>query len=122
MNYNVFPLLDSNSKQRFLIQKSRYYNPNLSTISEMVLKAIDEQIGVKPELVKSNQRYRPICEARHIYCAIMRNKYHLTTVSIGKSIGKDHATVINACKVAKNLHSIDVEFRYKYKQVEGYLS
>lgn len=122
MNYTIFPLLSSNNKQRYLIKRNKYYNPNLHAISDLVLNAINEQLQVTPEQIKSKVRYRHIVDARHIYCYIMRKKFCVTSVGIGKEINRDHATVLHSCNLVAGLLKIDTEFRFKHKQVEGYLT
>lgn len=117
IDYRVLPLIDPVSRHSFLIKKSRYYNPNIETLSLLVMNAINEKLSIPQDVLKSVRRYRDISEARHIYCYIMREKYRCTTVSIGKFIERDHVTVICSCRAASNLKETDAEFKRKLELV-----
>lgn len=59
------------------------------------------------EGINSRLRVYEVAVFRHIYCYIARNIGYSYS-SIGRSIGKDHATILNACK------SIERSFKTNY--------
>ena len=61
----------------------------------------------------SNRRERTIVDARKVYSKILRDE-GISLESIGKSINKNHATVIHYVKDLHSILSYDKELRDKY--------
>lgn len=66
--------------------------------------------------VCEKKRNEDIVNARIIYSKILREKGH-SLLSIGKSIGKDHATIIHYLRIVEGWRSKDEEFLKIYKDV-----
>ena len=56
--------------------------------------------------------------ARHTYCGLMRSLTKFSSVRIGKSINRDHATVLSSAKVHKELMKTDEKYRARYRLCE----
>ena len=63
--------------------------------------------------IYGNCRKRNLVDARIIYAKIAR-EYNYSFKSIGRAIGKDHATIIHYIKNFNWLFSSDTEFRERY--------
>jgi len=48
--------------------------------------------------IKSKTRRREFVEARNIYFKLLRDNTLMTTAAIGKTMKKDHTTVLHSCK------------------------
>jgi chromosomal replication initiator protein len=81
LNYWVVPGLDHSQ-----------YNLNnlLSVVADTFNLAIED--------LKSNNRRRELVDARHCYFIIARKKTDRSMVSIGRTLNRDHTTVLHALK------------------------
>jgi len=67
--------------------------------------------GITQEQIKSKSRLRPIAQARHLFCYVLRKNYldnstlyPFSLKEIGKQIGnRDHSTVINSLRELQDL-------------------
>jgi len=62
----------------------------------------------------SPSRKRIIVDARMIYCVVARNLGGYTLSEIGKSINRDHATVLYAIRNYEHLSNYDPDIKSKY--------
>nr|WP_298660812.1 helix-turn-helix domain-containing protein [uncultured Flavobacterium sp.] len=79
-----------------------------------ILDMVCRELGQDPEEVKKGSRYPDKVEARHIYFYLARqhsNGYN--TKELGRSLGKDHATVIAATKKINGLMQVEAGYREK---------
>lgn len=66
---------------------------------DSIVKAISDYFGVKPVEIKSKKRTKEIANARQIAMYVAKQLTPLSLSEIGRAFGgKDHATVIYACK------------------------
>ncbi len=66
---------------------------------ELIQKAVCEAVGLKIQDIKSKKRTKEISNARKLAMYITKKLTNLSLVEIGNAFGgKDHATVIYACK------------------------
>jgi chromosomal replication initiator protein len=66
---------------------------------DMIQKAVCEYFGLKPHDLKAKKRTREIANARQIAMYLSKQHTNLSLSEIGRCFGgKDHATVIYACK------------------------
>ncbi len=66
---------------------------------EVVQKLVSETLGIKVQDIKSKKRTKEISHARKIAMYITKKVTNLSLAEIGNAFGgKDHATVIYACK------------------------
>ena len=66
----------------------------------------------------SRSRRQNYVFARHTYCGLLRNLTKLSTSTIGKSINRDHATIVNSCKLHYQLMQTDKQYRETYRYCE----
>ena len=62
----------------------------------------------------SSSRKREIVDSRMIYFAVARNLGGYTLSELGKSVNRDHATVIYAIRNYEHLSSYDESMKHKY--------
>ncbi len=66
---------------------------------ELIQKAVGEYFGVKTQDIKAKKRTKEIANARQIAMYLTKLHTQLSLSEIGRCFGgKDHATVIYACK------------------------
>ena len=64
-----------------------------------VLSAISQFTGITIDRIIGKKRDRATAEARRMAMYMLREEAHLTSTRVGQALGgKDHSTVINACK------------------------
>lgn len=68
---------------------------------------------------KTNSRKGDIMKARHIFCALLKKKTKLSYAEIGEYVDRDHATVINSCKVINNAKDTNDPLWKHYSIVEA---
>ena len=73
-----------------------------------VMGCVSEVTGVSKEKIMSKERFLEVVKARHLYCHFARKYTDYPLSVIGKSIGRDHTTVINSLRTASDL--IDTKF------------
>ncbi len=86
---------------------------------DSIVQVVCEQMNVTLEAINSKARTREVAQARQVamYLAKKHTKSPLTT--IGAAIGgRNHATVLHACKSVTNLMEIDKMFSRKISDIE----
>ena len=64
--------------------------------------------NIEPDEMKSKTRKREICFPRQVAMYLLKKHTNLSLASIGEYFnGKDHATVLHACRTVKNLMDCD---------------
>lgn len=81
-------------------------NNEMSSLKNIIKSLFDIDID-------KNVRKREFVDCRLIYSKILRDRGH-TTVSIGKSLQKDHSTIVHYTNVANTLISRDESLAHKY--------
>lgn len=81
------------------ILKDRLTDDNKAVTVEQVLKAVSEYFGIKHIDMKSRKRTKEIAFPRQVAMYISKQLTNCSLSDIGKNFGgKDHATVIYACR------------------------
>ncbi len=76
-----------------------------------ILKAVAEHFGLKPQELKARKRTKGIAQPRQLAMFLARELTDLSLSDIGKQMGgKDHATVIYACKQIEKRCAADENF------------
>ena len=89
-------------------------------ITLQLKKAIQEITGVD---INEVTRKRETIEARAIYYKVLKQIDKKKSLkSIGASVGKDHATVLHACRTVVNLSETDKQFRHYLEELEKKLT
>ena len=63
--------------------------------SSYILETVSNYFNVKIDEIKSKKRNQPITNARQVYMYLAREILNESLLNIGKSIDRDHSTVIN---------------------------
>jgi len=76
-----------------------------------ITDVITEVFGVLKSEIQGRSRKRPIVYARHTYCMLCHNLDPESTLEkTGKSIGRDHATILNSIRKCNNLRETDLKY------------
>lgn len=85
---------------------------------EYIEKVVSEYFNVPIELILSKTRKREIVQARQVAMYFSKNLTKSSLTTIGSKIGgKDHATVLHACKTVNNLIDTDKRFRMQIEEI-----
>jgi chromosomal replication initiator protein len=81
------------------------------TMSETLLSEASEATGISIPRLRGGERSTPVARARFAIIWTMREHSGLSLPQIGNAIGgRDHTTVMHACRRAKALRETDPEF------------
>jgi len=83
------------------------------------MKAVSEMFNVSTEEIKSKSRKRNIADARFIYCYITKKKLHYTLDVIGKTINRDHSSIVHSIKMVKILEDQDIKIKNRISILES---
>ncbi|MBN1111474.1 MAG: chromosomal replication initiator protein DnaA [Bacteroidales bacterium] len=84
-----------------------------------VQKIVCEYFSLTPEQLREKTRKREIVQARQIAMYFSKSLTKASLASIGSQIGgKDHATVLHACKTVSNLLETDKRFKSNLTEIE----
>ena len=86
---------------------------------DYIQKIVCDYFNMQVENLKSKTRKREIVQARQIAMYFAKNLTKSSLATIGSVIGgKDHATVLHACKTVNNLIDTDKRFRLYIDEIE----
>jgi len=86
---------------------------------DFIQKIVSDYFNLPLELLKSKTRKREVVQARQIAMFFAKNMTKSSLASIGLQCGgKDHATVLHACRTVNNLIETDKKFRVYIEEIE----
>ena len=86
---------------------------------DFIQKIVSDYFNLPLELLKSKTRKREVVQARQIAMFFAKNMTKSSLASIGLQCGgKDHATVLHACRTVNNLMETDKKFRVYIEEIE----
>jgi chromosomal replication initiator protein len=86
---------------------------------DYIQKVVSDYFNIPVELMHSKTRKREIVQARQISMYFSKSLTKSSLALIGSQIGgKDHATVLHACKTVNNLLETDKRFRLYLEEIE----
>ncbi|MEA2105628.1 MAG: chromosomal replication initiator protein DnaA [Bacteroidota bacterium] len=86
---------------------------------DYIQKVVCDYFNLSPDLLQSKTRKREIVQARQIAMYFSKALTKSSLASIGALIGgKDHATVLHACKTINNLMDTDKRFKSQIETIE----
>jgi chromosomal replication initiator protein len=89
---------------------------------EDIEKIVCNYFNITKEKLHEPLRNREIVEPRQIAMNLAKNWTKCSLATIGTKIGgKDHATVLHACKTVNNLMETDKVFKYQFEEIENRL-
>lgn len=80
------------------------------------------EMPVSPQDVLGRSRKQNIVTARHMVCLVMRKHYDKTLQDIGRTLGKDHASVIHGCNTMTDILRTEWRIADAYKRVVQLMS
>ncbi len=86
---------------------------------DYIKKVICNFFNIAPDMIHSNTRKRETVQARQIAMYFSKSLTKCSLATIGSQIGgKDHATVLHACKTVNNLMDTDKNFKRQIEEIE----
>lgn len=86
---------------------------------DYIQKVVSEYFGLPYEILHAKSRKREIVQARQIAMYFSKRMTKSSLATIGSLIGgKDHATVLHACKTVNNLIDTDKRFKNQIQDIE----
>ena len=90
---------------------------------EYIQKVVCDYFDLPLEILKSKTRKREVVQARQISMFFSKKMTKSSLANIGAHCGgKDHATVLHACKTVDNLVSTDKQFKKFVEDIHKKLS
>ena len=90
---------------------------------DYIQKIVCDYYNIPINLIQSKTRKREIVQARQVAMFFSKSLTKSSLATIGTQIGgKDHATVLHACKTVNNLIDTDKQFRLQIQDIEKKLS
>jgi chromosomal replication initiator protein len=87
---------------------------------EMVIESVEQVMGIPFKKIQSNRRFRPLTQARNMYCYFTYQYLKWTLNEIGKTIGgRDHTTVLHNINVYHDLCFSDAEYEKKSSAIKN---
>lgn len=86
---------------------------------DYIQKIVCEYFGLPSDVLQTKTRKREIVQARQIAMFFSKSMTKSSLSTIGSIIGgKDHATVLHACKTVNNLKDTDKRFKSQIEDIE----
>jgi len=86
---------------------------------DYIQKVVCNYFNIPVDQIQSKTRKREIVQARQVAMFFSKNLTKSSLATIGSQIGgKDHATVLHACKTVNNLIDTDKRFRLQVDEIE----
>jgi chromosomal replication initiator protein len=86
---------------------------------DYIQKVVCNYFNIPVDQIQSKTRKREIVQARQVAMFFSKNLTKSSLATIGSQIGgKDHATVLHACKTVNNLIDTDKRFRLQIDEIE----
>ncbi len=86
---------------------------------DYIQRVVCNYFNIGEDEIKNNTRKREIVQARQISMFFAKSLTKCSLATIGAQIGgKDHATVLHACKTVNNLMETDKSFKTQVEEIE----
>jgi chromosomal replication initiator protein len=86
---------------------------------DYIQKVVCNYYNIASELIQTKTRKREIVQARQVAMYFSKTLTKSSLATIGSQIGgKDHATVLHACKTVNNLLETDKQFKAQIDEIE----
>lgn len=90
----------------------------MKEFAAQMMRAIECELNVTEEQLKSKSRKRDIVEARVIFCVMLKNMdKKITLTKLGSYIMKDHSTVVHYFGLHDKLLETDKAYSKKHNQI-----
>lgn len=94
---NISPYVFPGIKAEFLPAIKNRNHLKSRITPEEVMNIVAKNYGITSADILSRVRKREMCDARHLFCSIMRKQFRYSLKSIGEMVsGRDHTTAIHS--------------------------
>ncbi len=94
-------------------------NPKQEISIDFISKTVCNFLNITIDMLHSSTRKREIVQARQIAMFFSKKYTKAALASIGKQVGgKDHATVLHACKTVMNMQETDKRFKQTLEEID----
>ncbi|MGK0289881.1 MAG: chromosomal replication initiator protein [bacterium] len=105
------------SRVRVLLRERLNIEDKPSSVND-IIRTVAAKFDVKVSDIKSEKRGRSISQARQVAMYIVRELTNMSFPTIGKNFGgKNHSSVVQACKKIKALMQKDPEMKQRLKSI-----
>ena len=112
--------VDLDLAQRIVRKISR--NESKPITIDTIIDTVCSHFGLEPSAIHTKSRKRDVVQARQIAMYLAKNNTDYSASKIGTLIGgKDHATVLHACKTIRELREVDKTFRAEVDEIQATL-
>ena len=112
--------VDLDLAQRIVKKISR--NESKPITIDTIIDTVCSHFGLEPSAIHTKSRKRDVVQARQIAMYLAKNNTDYSASKIGTLIGgKDHATVLHACKTIRELREVDKAFRAEVDEIQATL-
>ena len=112
--------VDLDLAQRIVRKISR--NESKPITIDTIIDTVCSHFGLEPSAIHTKSRKRDVVQARQIAMYLAKNNTDYSASKIGTLIGgKDHATVLHACKTIRELREVDKTFRTEVDEIQATL-
>ena len=110
--------IDMSLAERIIKKAVRIIENKPITIEEIIAK-VCEHYKMDESVLHTKSRKREIVQVRQVAMFLAKKHTDISTSKIGHLIGnRDHATVLHACKIMKDLVEVDKEIRADIEEIE----
>ena len=110
--------IDMELAQRIIRKAIRYENKPISI--EEIIEKVCAHYKLDESAIHTKTRKREIVQARQIAMYLAKKHTDHSSSKIGQLIGnRDHATVLHACKIMKDLVEVDKNFKNEVAEIES---
>ena len=110
--------IDMDLAERIVRKTVRIIESKPLTIEEIVDK-VCEHYKLDVSVLNSKSRKRELVQVRQIAMFLVKKHTEISTSKIGHFIGnRDHATVLHACKIVKDLIETDKDIKAEIEEIE----
>ena len=111
--------IDMDLAERIIRKAVRIIENKPITIEEIIAK-VCEHYKMDESVLHTKSRKREIVQVRQVAMYLAKKHTDTSTSKIGYLIGKrDHATVIHACKIMKDLVEVDKDMKAEIEEIEA---
>ena len=113
--------IDMDLAERMIRQAVRLQETKPITI-ETIISKVCEHYNFDESVIHSKTRKREVVQVRQIAMYLAKKHTEISASKIGMLIGnRDHATVLHACKIVKDLIEVNKPFKSELEEIEASL-
>lgn len=113
--------IDMSLARRVMEQSIKFEKKRITV--QRIQDTVCDFFNIKKELIQSASRKREIVQARQVTMYFIKKHTELSLSQIGVQVGnRNHATVLYACNMVKDLAEVDKGFRSDIEEIERILN